>query len=99
MKSFDPVGVTDPHDINMLFRLTDPQVYIDQVEGAVDFLDAKMKKYSQYIFNPKKPGKGIPKKKALRYDREIYHLFDWRSLDHPPFLIQPDSELTLFDQR
>lgn len=80
-----PTSVISPHSISHLF-IVDPISYISQ-SSAEDFLTAKRELYGVKVFNRKK----------LRYDRDMVHLEDWRSLNHPPVEDLGD-DLTVWDK-
>lgn len=80
-----PTIVLNPHTVSGLFIL-DPKTY-NLVADAPDFVTAKQKIYSVKGFDPKK----------VRYDFNMVHLEDWRSLNHPPVL-DLGEDLTVWDQ-
>lgn len=80
-----PTMVLSPDTVSNLFVL-DPKIYIDLAD-APDFLTAKERVYEAKGFNSKK----------LKYDKNIVHLEDWRSLNHPPVKDLGD-DLTIWDK-
>ena len=80
-----PTEVINPHSISNLFVL-DPRAY-NAVANAPDFVTAKQKIYGIKKFD----------KKQLKYDYNMIHLEDWRSLNHPP-VNDTGDDLTVWDK-
>lgn len=80
-----PTVVLNPHTVSELF-VVDPVAYAT-FAGADDFLDAKKKVYGAKSFD----------KKKVRYSKEMVHLEDWRSLNHPP-VMDLGEDLTIWDK-
>lgn len=80
-----PTIVINPHTVSSFFVL-DPKVY-NLFANAPDFVTAKQKVYNTKGFDAKK----------LKYDANMIHLEDWKSLNHPPVQDLGD-DLTVWDQ-
>lgn len=85
MQKAYPTVVINPHTVSELF-VVDPKAYAS-FAGAEDFLTAKKKIYAVKTFDQKK----------VRYSKEMVHLEDWRSLNHPPIMHVGD-DLTVWDK-
>lgn len=80
-----PTEVLSPHSVSTLFVL-DPKAY-NELAGAEDFVTAKKRVYATKGFDSKK----------LRYDKNMIHLEDWNSLNHPP-IEDIGEDLTIWDR-
>lgn len=80
-----PAEVINPHSISSLFTL-DPYAY-NRIANAPDFVTAKQKIYKVKHFDAKK----------VKYDYNMVHLEDWRSLNHPP-VVNVGDDLTVWDK-
>jgi phosphatidylserine/phosphatidylglycerophosphate/cardiolipin synthase-like enzyme len=80
-----PALVINPHTVTQLF-VVDPKAY-NQLAGQEDFVSAKQEIYKTKGFQ----------EKNLQYERNIVHLEDWRSLNHPP-VHELGNDLTVWDK-
>lgn len=80
-----PSRLINPESISELFILQ-PQAYTELFGGG-DFLEAKRLSYKKKEF----------KKSKLSYERDLVHLEDWRSLNHPP-VRELGDDLTVWDK-